>query len=153
MNEILHLNKWALQRALFDRVVNPKSLPYHSTIQGLRMYSIPVLPGSYTEMLNHNKETSASLPAFDLLLSWSQKPFISLHILAFGDKLFLHALLALVQYLINFLARVLRICCSLVVKSYPTLLDPMDQSMPGPPLFHWLPELGQIHVGSFDDTV
>ena len=29
----------------------------------------------------------------------------------------------------------------------------MDQSMPGPPVFHCLPELGQIHVGRFDDTV
>ena len=29
----------------------------------------------------------------------------------------------------------------------------MDQSTPGPPVFHFLPELGQIHVGSFDDTV
>ena len=41
----------------------------------------------------------------------------------------------------------------LVIKSYPTLCDPMDQSTPGPPVFHCLPELGQIHVGSFDDTV
>ena len=35
----------------------------------------------------------------------------------------------------------------------PTLHDPMDQSTPGPPAFHCLPELGQIHVGSFGDTV
>ena len=41
----------------------------------------------------------------------------------------------------------------LVVKSCPTLRDPMDQSMPGPPVFHCLPELGQIDVGSFGDTV
>ena len=25
--------------------------------------------------------------------------------------------------------------------------------MPGPPVFHCLPELGQIHVGSFDGTI
>ena len=25
--------------------------------------------------------------------------------------------------------------------------------MPGPPVFHCLPEFGQIHVGSFDDTI
>ena len=29
----------------------------------------------------------------------------------------------------------------------------MDQSTPGPPVFHFLPEFGQIHVGSFNDTV
>ena len=29
----------------------------------------------------------------------------------------------------------------------------MDQSTPGPPVFHGLPELGQIHVGRFDDPV
>ena len=44
-------------------------------------------------------------------------------------------------------------CCCLVVKSSPTLCDPMDQSTPGPPVFHCIPELGQIHVGSFNDTV
>ena len=44
-------------------------------------------------------------------------------------------------------------CCSLVVKSCLTLCDPMDQSMPGPPVFHCLLELDQIHVGSFNDTV
>ena len=45
-------------------------------------------------------------------------------------------------------------CCHcLVVKLCPTLRDPMDQSMPGPPVFHCLLELGQIHAGSFNDTV
>ena len=44
-------------------------------------------------------------------------------------------------------------CCCLVIKSYLTLRDPMDQSMPGPSVFHCLPEFGQIHVGSFNDTV
>ena len=29
----------------------------------------------------------------------------------------------------------------------------MDQSTPGPPVFNCLPELGQIHVGSFNDPV
>ena len=44
------------------------------------------------------------------------------------------------------------VCC-LVVRSCLTLRDPMDQSMPGPPVFHSLLELGQIHVGSFGNTV
>ena len=34
-----------------------------------------------------------------------------------------------------------------------TLRDPMDQSTPGPPIFHCLLEVDQIHVGGFDDTV
>ena len=42
-------------------------------------------------------------------------------------------------------------CCCLVVKSCLTLCDPMDQSTPGPPVFHCLPDLGQIHVGSFGE--
>ena len=33
------------------------------------------------------------------------------------------------------------------------LHDPMDQSMPSPPVFQCPPELGQIHVGCFDDAV
>ena len=37
-------------------------------------------------------------------------------------------------------------CFSLVVKSCPPLRDPMNQSTPGAPIFHCLPELGQIHV-------
>ena len=40
-----------------------------------------------------------------------------------------------------------------LVKSYPTLRDPTDQRPPGPPVFHSLPELGQIHVGHFNDPV
>ena len=35
----------------------------------------------------------------------------------------------------------------------PTLRNPMDQSTPGPPIFHCLPEFGQIHIGNFNDTV
>ena len=33
-------------------------------------------------------------------------------------------------------------CCCLEVKSCPTLCDPMNHSMPGPPFFHCLPEFG-----------
>ena len=29
----------------------------------------------------------------------------------------------------------------------------MDQSTPGPPVFHCLPELGNIHIGLFDNIV
>ena len=44
-------------------------------------------------------------------------------------------------------------CCCLVIKSCMTLRDPMDQSMPCPPVFDCLPQLGQIHVGCFDYTI
>ena len=44
-------------------------------------------------------------------------------------------------------------CCCFVVKSCPSLRDPMDQRTAGPPVFHCLPEFGQIHIGCFDDTV
>ena len=40
-----------------------------------------------------------------------------------------------------------------LVKLCLTLCDPVDQSTPGPSVFHCLPELGQIHVRSFGDTV
>ena len=36
-------------------------------------------------------------------------------------------------------------CCS-AAKLCPTLCDPMDCSMPGSPVLHYLPEFAQIHV-------
>ena len=48
-------------------------------------------------------------------------------------------------------AGILACICCLVVKSCPTLCDHMDHSTQGPPVFHCLPELGQIHIGRFDD--
>ena len=47
------------------------------------------------------------------------------------------------------------LCCSNIfsfsqfssfTESYPTLCDPVDCSMPGFPVHHQLPELGQVHV-------
>ena len=37
-------------------------------------------------------------------------------------------------------------CCCLVIKSRPTLCDPMDGSMPGFPVLHSFPELAQTHI-------
>ena len=42
---------------------------------------------------------------------------------------------------------------SLVVQSCPTLWDPMNQSTPGLPVHHQLPESTQIHVGRVDDAI
>ena len=36
-------------------------------------------------------------------------------------------------------------CCS-VAKSCLTLCDPMDCSMPGFPVLHYLPEFAQVHI-------
>ena len=38
------------------------------------------------------------------------------------------------------------ICCCSVTKSCPTLCDPMDSSMPGFPVLHYLLEFIQTHV-------
>ena len=43
-------------------------------------------------------------------------------------------------------------CCS-VTKSGPTLFDPMDYSMPGFPILHYLPEFPQTHVYSVSDAI
>ena len=43
-------------------------------------------------------------------------------------------------------------CCS-VTQSYPTLLDPMDCSMLGFPVFNCLPEFAQTHVHWVGDAI
>ena len=37
-------------------------------------------------------------------------------------------------------------CCCLVTESHPTLCNPMDCSMPGFPVLHYLPDFAQTHV-------
>ena len=44
------------------------------------------------------------------------------------------------------------ICCS-VTQSCPALCDPMNCSMPGFFVHHYLPELAQIHIHSVSDTI
>ena len=44
------------------------------------------------------------------------------------------------------------ICCS-VTQSCPALCDPMNCSMPGFLVLHYLPELAQIHVHLVSDTI
>ena len=44
-------------------------------------------------------------------------------------------------------------CCCSVAKSCPTLCDPMDCSMPGVPVPHYLPELAQTHVHWVGDAI
>ena len=44
------------------------------------------------------------------------------------------------------------ICCS-ITKSCPTLCDPMDCSMPGFPVFHYLLQFVQTHVHQVGDAI
>ena len=46
-----------------------------------------------------------------------------------------------------------KLCCYSLPKSFLTLCDPMDCSMPGFPVLHHLPELAQIHVYWVDDAI
>ena len=42
---------------------------------------------------------------------------------------------------------------SSVAQLCPTLCDPMDYSMPGFPVLHYLPEFAQIHVHRVSDAI
>ena len=44
-------------------------------------------------------------------------------------------------------------CCYSVVKSCPTLRDPMDHSTLGLPVLHCLPEFTQIHAHCIGDAI
>ena len=44
-------------------------------------------------------------------------------------------------------------CCCSVAQSCPTLCDPMDCSMPGFPVVHYLPEFAQTHVHWVNDAI
>ena len=44
-------------------------------------------------------------------------------------------------------------CCCSVARSCPTLCEPMDWSMPGFPVLHYLPEFAQTHVPWVDDDI
>ena len=45
------------------------------------------------------------------------------------------------------------LCCCSVIKLCQTLCDPMDCSMPGCPVLHYLSEFAQIHVHWVDDAI
>ena len=44
-------------------------------------------------------------------------------------------------------------CCWSVTQLRPTFWDPMDCSMPGFPVLHYLPEFAQTHVHRVDDAI
>ena len=44
-------------------------------------------------------------------------------------------------------------CCRSVAKSCLTLCDPMDCSMPGSSVLHYLPEFAQIHIHWVGDAI
>ena len=45
------------------------------------------------------------------------------------------------------------LCCCSVAQSCLTLCDPMDCSMPGFPVLHYLPEFAQTHVHLVSDAI
>ena len=45
------------------------------------------------------------------------------------------------------------VCCCSVTKSCLTLCNPMDCSMPGFPVLHYLPELAQTHIHWVGDAI
>ena len=47
----------------------------------------------------------------------------------------------------------IHICCCSVAKSYPTLCDPMDCSMPGIPVLYHLLKFAQTHVHGVGDAI
>ena len=49
--------------------------------------------------------------------------------------------------------RLFTCCCCSVTKSCTTLCDPMDYSMPGFPVLHYLPEFAQIHGHGVGDAI
>ena len=49
--------------------------------------------------------------------------------------------------------RHMKYCCCSVVKSCPTLCDPMNCSMPGFPVLHHLPDLAQTHLHWVGDAI
>ena len=48
--------------------------------------------------------------------------------------------------------KVIQPCCS-VTQSCPTLCDPMDCSIPGLPVPHYLPKFAQVHVHCMGDAI
>ena len=52
-----------------------------------------------------------------------------------------------------FLKRRKLFMCSSVTQSCPTLCDPIDDSTPGFPVYHQLPELTQTHVHHVSDAI
>ena len=44
-------------------------------------------------------------------------------------------------------------CCCSVTKLYPTLFDPMNCSMPGSSVHHYLPEFAQTHIQWVSDAI
>ena len=68
------------------------------------------------------------------------------------SKVFIQLLWFISRRPLFFLNNIL-LCCCLVAKSCPTLCDPMDCSLPGFPVLHYLPELAQTHVNWFGDAI
>ena len=60
---------------------------------------------------------------------------------------------SLSQGLSYFCSLLTSFCCCSVAKSCPTLCDPVNCSMPGFPVLHYLPEFAQTHVHWVSDAI
>ena len=59
----------------------------------------------------------------------------------------------MVMYGRNYHSIVKQFCCCSVTKSCLTLCDPMDCSMAGFPVLHYLPEFVQIHIHLVSEAI
>ena len=57
------------------------------------------------------------------------------------------------QPIYHFTSHHIRLVCCSVIKSCPTLCDPMNCSMPGFPVLHYLTEYAQTHVHWISDAI
>ena len=61
--------------------------------------------------------------------------------------------LSLVMFLKTFVLFFSPFCCCSIAKSYLTLCNPTDCSIPDFPVLHYLPEFAQTHVHWVNDTI
>ena len=78
---------------------------------------------------------------------------IKLDVNAFAHLLIIISFFKIPPFILWHAAKFLPPFCCSVAKSCPTLCDPVDYSMPGFPLLHYLPEFAQTHVHWVSDTI
>ena len=78
---------------------------------------------------------------------------ISLIIPAWREHILVNILLVVLRYHFIGPAWVTCLCCCSVTKSCLPLCDPMDCSMPGFPVLHYLPVFAQTHVHWVSDAI
>ena len=116
--------------------------------------------------LLHRSQTFLIVAILQYCAPWNEFPLISVFTqAAFCLKcyflyplcpLLFHTLLIFTHSSLSgssFLTSFVWFCCCSVAQSCPTLCNPMDCSMPGFPVFNYLPEFAQTHVHWVDDAI